>query len=108
MASNLEMSLLKDALLAGFSVISMLNVERIKELIFLDPPNPWNEACDLAIVLVPCYSGGEFGGRRTSLIIFLLRRGSLKKGNRERKCKLKDDSSPRYSCLVYQLLSLFP
>lgn len=40
MASNLEMSLLKDALLAGFSVISMLNVERIKELIFLDPPNP--------------------------------------------------------------------
>lgn len=57
-----------------------------KELTFLDPLHFRNEACDLDIVLVPCYSSSELEGSRTSLpffsflpiFFFFLKQASLK------------------------------
>lgn len=86
----LQVSLLKEALWRWLSVLSVLNVERIKELIFLDPPHPENEAP----VLVLRYSSGEFGCSRTSSFFtyflffssfFFFEKRVFKKSNGERK-----------------------
>lgn len=61
-----------------------------KELTFLDPLHFRNEACDLDIVLVPCYSSSELEGSRTSLpffsflpIFFFFETSKFKKPNGE-------------------------
>lgn len=64
----LQVSLLKEALWRWLSVLSMLNGERIKELIFLDPPHPENEV----FLLVLYYNGREFGCSKTSLFLYFL------------------------------------